>query len=103
MLGSGRRKSPTISTLMIKLAEDGIVNWPDFVSIKFTESVYFQKWNHPITNKGPVEVARSNELNAYVSCSPGWHTFTVQQTESSINYMLLEILMDGAVVESQEV
>ncbi|CAG5104849.1 Oidioi.mRNA.OKI2018_I69.chr1.g1601.t1.cds [Oikopleura dioica] len=43
------------------------------------------------------------ELNAYVSCSPGWHTFTVQQSESSKNYMLLEILMDGVVVESQEV
>ncbi|CAG5104846.1 Oidioi.mRNA.OKI2018_I69.chr1.g1598.t1.cds [Oikopleura dioica] len=43
------------------------------------------------------------ELNAYVSCAPGWHTFTVQQSESSKNYMLLEILMDGVVVESQEV
>jgi hypothetical protein len=43
------------------------------------------------------------ELNAYVSCSPGWHTFTVQQTESGRAHMLVEILMDGVVVESQQV
>ncbi|CAG5091188.1 Oidioi.mRNA.OKI2018_I69.PAR.g12907.t1.cds [Oikopleura dioica] len=43
------------------------------------------------------------ELNAYVDCAPGWHTFTVQQSKFDGNKMNLEIIFDGDVVESQVV
>ncbi|CAG5104845.1 Oidioi.mRNA.OKI2018_I69.chr1.g1597.t1.cds [Oikopleura dioica] len=69
---------------------------------------YFTIWkeaNKPdgIRIVAPAFENANHELNAYVSCLPGWHTFTVQQTESGKNHMLLEILMDGSVVASQEV
>ncbi|CBY36928.1 unnamed protein product, partial [Oikopleura dioica] len=69
---------------------------------------FFTIWKEAAKTDGlrivaPVFNNPNFELNAYVTCSPGWHTFTVQQTEATRQNMLVEILMDGVVVESQEV
>jgi len=69
---------------------------------------YFTIWKEANKSDGirivaPIFGNPHHELNAYVSCSPGWHTFTVQQTESGRANMLVEILFDGDVIESQEV
>jgi len=69
---------------------------------------YFTIWKQAGMTDGIRIVAPAfgnphHELNAYVNCAPGWHTFTVQQSKTEDNNFNLEIFFDDVVVESQVV
>ncbi|CAG5104781.1 Oidioi.mRNA.OKI2018_I69.chr1.g1535.t1.cds [Oikopleura dioica] len=67
---------------------------------------YFTIWKkqgsvNEIRIVAPVLGNPNDELNAYVNCEEGWHTFAVQQTAVDRRQMNVEILFDGEVIESQ--